>query len=29
LINHEIAAVTSDPYVFAEFDRRWNELRSG
>ena len=29
LINHEIAAVTSDPYVFAEFHRRWNELRSG
>ncbi|MGA9575166.1 MAG: phospholipase D-like domain-containing protein [Lysobacterales bacterium] len=29
LINHEIAAVTSDAHVFAEFDRRWNELRAG
>ena len=28
LLNHEIAAISSDPYVFAEFDRRWNELRS-
>lgn len=27
-INHEIAAITSDAHVFAEFDRRWNELRS-
>jgi len=28
VLNHEIAAVTTDPHVFAEFDRRWNELRS-
>lgn len=28
LLNHEIAAVTSDEHVFTEFDRRWNELRS-
>jgi phosphatidylserine/phosphatidylglycerophosphate/cardiolipin synthase-like enzyme len=29
LLNHEIAAITSDAHVFDEFDRRWNELRSG
>ncbi len=28
LLNHEIAAVSSDPIVFAKFDQRWNELRS-
>jgi len=28
-LNHEIAAITSDAHVFDEFDRRWNELRSG
>ena len=28
-LNHEIAAITSDTHVFAELDRRWNELRSG
>ena len=27
-LNHEIAAITSDAHVFAEFDRRWNELRA-